>query len=163
MGSLKEVRDSVTGLRVVAIFEASKGVLVLLVGLGILSLVHHGAQNVGEEIVERFHLNLARKHPRILIFAATHLNNSSLRLLAVAALLYSIMRFIEAYGLWRTRTWAEWFAIVSGGIYLPLELYELIHHPTVVKAMVLVINAGIVAYLVYFRWTRRSSAVAVES
>jgi uncharacterized membrane protein (DUF2068 family) len=156
MGRQKQFRESNTGLRVVAIFEASKGVLVLLVGLGILSLVHHGAQNVGEEIVERFHLNLARKHPRVLIFAATHLDNSHLRLLAVAALLYSTIRFIEAYGLWRMRAWAEWFAIVSGGVYLPLELYELIHHATAVKAVVLVVNAGIVAYLLYFRWSKRS-------
>jgi uncharacterized membrane protein (DUF2068 family) len=163
MGIRKQIRGSATGLHVIAIFEASKGVLVLLVGLGILSLVHHSAQNVGEEIVERFHLNFARKHPRILIYAATHLDNSHLRLLAVAALLYSAMRFIEAYGLWRMRTWAEWFAIVSGGIYLPLELYELIHHATVVKAVVLVVNAGIVAYLVYFRWSRRSRAATIES
>ena len=158
MGRRELIRGSATGLRVVAIFEASKGVLVLLVGLGILSLVHHSAQNVGEEIVERFHLNLGHQHPRILIYAATHLDNAHLRLLAVAALLYSIMRFIEAYGLWRMRGWAEWFAIVSGGVYLPLEFYELIHHATVVKAAVLVVNAVIVAYLVYFRWSRRSRA-----
>jgi uncharacterized membrane protein (DUF2068 family) len=143
-------------LRVVAIFEASKGVLVLLVGLGILSLVHHSAQNVGEEIVARFHLNVAHEYPRILINAATHLDNSDLRLLAVAALLYSTLRFIEAYGLWRMRAWAEWFAIVSGGVYLPLELYELIYHPTAVTAMILVINAGIVGYLVYFRVNDKS-------
>jgi len=144
-------RAPATGLRVVAIFEASKGVLVLLAGLGILSLVHHSAQNIGEVIVERFHLNLAHEYPRILIQAVTHLDNSNLRLLAVAALLYSTLRFIEGYGLWRMRAWAEWFAIVSGGVYLPLELYELIHHPTAVKAMILVVNAGIVGYLVYFR------------
>ena len=159
MGRGKQIRESATGLRVVAIYEASKGVLVLLVGLGLLSLVHHSAQNVGEEIVERFHLNLARQHPRILIYAATHLDNSNLRLLALAALLYSIIRFIEAYGLWRNRAWAEWFAIISGGVYLPLELYELIHHATAVKTMVLIVNAGIVAYLVYFRWSSRSRAV----
>ena len=153
-----QIRGSATGLHVVAIFEASKGVLVLLVGLGLLSLVHHSAQNAGEKIVERFHLNPAHEHPRILIYAATHLDNSHLRLLAVAALLYSTMRFIEAYGLWRMRGWAEWFAIVSGGVYLPLELYELIHRATAVKAMVFVVNAVIVAYLVYFRWSRRSRA-----
>ena len=156
-----QIRGSATGLRVVAIFEASKGVLVLLVGLGLLSLVHHSAQNAGEEIVERFHLNLAHEHPRILIYAATHLDNSHLRLLAVAALLYSTMRFIEAYGLWRNRGWAQLFAIVSGGVYLPLELYELIHRATAVKAVVFVVNAIIVAYLVYFRWSRRSRAAKV--
>ena len=145
-----------TGLRLVALFEAGKGLLVLLVGLELLSLVHQGAQNVGEEIVERFHLNFARRHPRILLYAATHLNDSNVRLLALAALAYSTVRFVEAYGLWRVRAWAEWFAIVSGGVYLPFELYELIRHPTLVKVVVILVNAAIVAYLVYVRWNERS-------
>jgi uncharacterized membrane protein (DUF2068 family) len=146
-----------TGLRLVALFEAGKGLLVLLVGLELLSLVHQGAQNVGEEIVERFHLNFARRHPRILLYAATHLNDSNVRLLALAALAYSTVRFVEAYGLWRVRAWAEWFAIVSGGVYLPFELYELIRHPTLVKIVVLLVNAAIVAYLVYVRWNERQA------
>jgi len=146
-----------TGLRLVALFEAGKGLLVLLVGLELLSLVHQGAQNVGEEIVERFHLNFARRHPRILLYAVTHLNDSNVRLLALAALAYSTVRFVEAYGLWRVRAWAEWFAIVSGGVYLPFELYELIRHPTLVKIVVLLVNAAIVAYLVYVRWNERQA------
>ncbi len=146
-----------TGLRLVALFEAGKGLLVLLVGLELLSLVHQGAQNVGEEIVERFHLNFARRHPRILLYAATHLNDSNVRLLALAALAYSTVRFVEAYGLWRVRAWAEWFAIVSGGVYLPFELYELIRHPTLVKVVVLLVNAAIVAYLVYVRSNERQA------
>ena len=146
-----------TGLRLVALFEAGKGLLVLLVGLELLSLVHQGAQNVGEEIVERFHLNFARRHPRILLYAATHLNDSNVRLLALAALAYSTVRFVEAYGLWRVRAWAEWFAIVSGGVYLPFELYELIRHPTLVKIAVLLVNVAIVAYLVYVRWNERQA------
>jgi uncharacterized membrane protein (DUF2068 family) len=128
------------------------------VGLELLSLVHQGAQNVGEEIVERFHLNFARRHPRILLYAATHLNDSNVRLLALAALAYSTVRFVEAYGLWRVRAWAEWFAIVSGGVYLPFELYELIRHPTLVKIVVLLVNAAIVAYLVYVRWNERQAS-----
>jgi uncharacterized membrane protein (DUF2068 family) len=76
-------------------------------------------------------------------------------LLALAALLYSSMRFIEAYGLWRIRAWAEWFAIVSGGVYLPVELYELIQRATAVKAVVLIVNIAIVGYLIYFRWSGR--------
>lgn len=142
-----------SGLRLVAVFEASKGLLVLLVGLELLSLIHHGVQNVGEEIVERFHLNFARHHPRILLYATTHLNDSNVRLLALAALAYSTVRFIEAYGLWRLRAWAEWFAIVSGGVYLPFELYELVRHPTVVKVVIVILNAAIVAYLLYVRWS----------
>src|SRR5215472_11252990 len=94
-------RESAFGLRTVATFEATKGVLVLVAGFGLLSLAHHGAQDLAEQIVRRFHLDLARHHPRILLDAAAHLSNPRLRLLAGAALVYSAIRFIEAYGLWR--------------------------------------------------------------
>jgi len=147
-------RGSARGLRTIAAFEATKGALVLAVGLGLLSFVHRYAQNVGEEIVRRFHLNLAHHYPRIFLDAATHTDDAHLRLLAAAALLYSALRFVEAYGLWRMRAWAEWLAIISGGIYLPLELYELIEHATAVKAAVFIVNVGIVAYLVYVRRRR---------
>lgn len=146
-----------SGLRLVALFEASKGLLVLVVGLELLSLIHQGVQNIGEEIVGRFHLDFARHHPRILLYAATHLNDSNVRLLALAALAYSTVRFIEAYGLWRLRAWAEWFAILSGGVYLPFELYELVRHPTFVTAGLLILNAAIVVYLVYVRWNERTA------
>lgn len=155
-------RPTTFGLRFVALFEAGKGLLVLLVGLELLSLIHQGVQNVGEEIVERFHLNFARHHPRILLYATTHLDNSNVRLLALAALAYSTVRFIEAYGLWRLRAWAEWFAILSGGVYLPFELYELVRRPTIIKAGVLVVNAAIVAYLVYVRWNERAGHESVK-
>jgi uncharacterized membrane protein (DUF2068 family) len=147
------------GLHLVALFEAAKGLLVLVVGLELLSLIHSGAQNIGEEIVERFHLNFARHHPRILLYATTHLNDSNVRLLALAALAYSTVRFIEAYGLWRLRAWAEWFAIISGGVYLPFELYELVRHPTLLKFLILLSNAAIVAYLISVRWTERSPRI----
>ena len=157
-----DVPGTAAGLRAIAIFEASKGLLVLVVGLGLLSLIHHGGQNVAEEIVRRFHLNPAHHHPRILIDAATHINDSHLRLLALAALLYSAIRFIETYGLWRMRAWAEWFAIVSGAVYIPLELYELFRQATVIKAAVLIVNIGIVAYLFYVRWYGNRSSTRAE-
>jgi hypothetical protein len=38
-------------LRTVALIEASKGTLVLLVGFGLLSLAHHDAQRIAEQWV----------------------------------------------------------------------------------------------------------------
>jgi uncharacterized membrane protein (DUF2068 family) len=144
--------ESAIGIRTIAAFEAAKGALVLIAGCGLLSLAHRDAQGLAEEIVHRLHLDLARDHPRILLEAATQLGNSHLQLLACAALLYSAIRFVEAYGLWRYRRWAEWFAILSSGAYLPLEVYELLRHPTAVRASVLTANAALVAYLIRVRW-----------
>jgi len=144
---------SVAGVRAVAVFEAAKGLLVLVAGFGLLSLVHRDAQHVAETIVRHLHLNPARHYPRVFIQAAARVNSSRLWLLAGGAFAYSLVRFIEAYGLWHLRPWAEWFAIVAGGLYLPVEIYELVRHPSTVKGAILVGNLAIVAYLLYVRST----------
>jgi uncharacterized membrane protein (DUF2068 family) len=149
-------RHPVAGLRAVAAFEATKGAVVLAAGLGILSLVHRDVQHVAETLVRHLHLNPARHYPRIFLEAAAHVTDSRLWLLASGAFAYSLVRAVEAYGLWRARAWAEWFAILSGAIYLPVEIYELTHHATALKVAVLVVNLGIVSYVGYVRATRPS-------
>jgi len=52
------------------------------------------------------------------------------------------------------RAWAEWFAIVSGCIYLPVEAYELIERLTLIRAGALVVNLLTVSYLLYVRLSR---------
>src|ERR1700674_859465 len=137
------------GIRLIAVFEASKGALVPSAGLGLLSLLPRGLQATAENLVRHSHLNPAHHYPRIFIQAASHMNDSRLRSLAALAFLYAAVRFIEAYGLWQMRVWAEWFAIIAGSLFLPVEVYELFRRATWMRGMVLSINLFIVAYLVY--------------
>lgn len=141
--------NSRTGLRVVAAFEAAKAALVLLAGCGLLSLVHKDVQAVAEHFVEHLHMNPARHYPAIFIEAASKVSDANLWQLAWLALGYAVVRFAEAYGLWWNRRWAEWFALVSGGMYLPIEVYEIIHHLTWIKVCVFITNLGIVGYMAY--------------
>jgi uncharacterized membrane protein (DUF2068 family) len=147
-------RAAVVGLRSVAAFEAAKGLLVVAAGFGLLSLVHHDVQRAAESVVRHLHLNPARHYPRVFVEAAAHLTDRRLWLLASGGFAYAVVRGVEAYGLWRARAWAEWFAILSGSIYVPIEIYELIHGVTALKAVVLLINAGIVGYVCYVRLVR---------
>jgi len=128
---------------------------VLSAGLGLLSLVHHDLQATAERLVRQSHLNPARHYPRIFIEAASHTNDSRLRSLAALAFLYAAVRFIEAYGLWRMKVWAEWFAIVAGSLFLPVEAYEMFRRATWMRGIVLLTNLFIVAYLVNVRLLSR--------
>ena len=143
------------GIRAVAVFEAAKGTVVIVAGLGLLSLLHRDAQHAAETIVRHLHLNPARHYPRVFIEATVRTTDSRLLLLAGGAFAYSAVWFIEAYGLWRLRPWAEWFAILSGGLYLPQEIYELLRHPTPLRAAILIGNAAIVGYLIHVRLAAR--------
>ena len=136
-------------------FEVLKGLIVLVAGFGLFSLVHHDLQAIAERLVRYSHLNPARHYPRVFIEAASHLDDSRLRSLAVLAFLYAGARLIEAYGLWQMKTWAEWLAIVSGAIYVPIEVYRLLRHATFLGGVVLLINMFVVVYLLYVRLSHR--------
>jgi uncharacterized membrane protein (DUF2068 family) len=136
-----------SGLKIVAAFEATKGLLILLAGFGILSLIHQDAQQVAEDIVRHFHLNPASRYPRIFLQVAGNVSDTQLWLMAGFALAYASIRLIEGYGLWHERRWAEWLAVVSSGLYVPVEVYELLLGASWGKVGTLVINLFIVVYM----------------
>lgn len=137
------------GIRTVAAIEAAKGLVVLLAGFGLFSLLHRDVQQFAETLVRHAHLNPASHTPRVFIDYAGRLNDARLQQLAAAALAYSAVRLVEAYGLWFERMWGEGFAAASGAIYLPFELRELIHRPSLLSACLLLVNLGVVLFMVY--------------
>lgn len=137
------------GLRIVAMFEAAKGLLVLLAGFGLLEFIHKDLHLAAEQLVRHFHLNPASRYPRIFIDAAAHVTDRYLWALAFSALLYSVIRMVEAYGLWNQQQWAEWFGLLTGAMYMPVELIEIMRGATWPKVTVFVINTAIVGYLAY--------------
>lgn len=138
---------SCNGLRTIALFEAAKGLLVLAAGVAALELIHADVQAAAEELVRHFHLNPASRSPRIFLRFAEAATPSHLLGLASGALAYALLRFVEAYGLWCGRRWAEWLAIVAGGLYLPIELWELAKGITWPRVTLFGLNLAIVAYL----------------
>ncbi|MCC7195707.1 MAG: DUF2127 domain-containing protein [Gemmatimonadaceae bacterium] len=131
--------------RGVAAFEASKGVLVILAGLGVLSW-NRWLRRVVAIFVGHLHLNPAKHHPHIFELiadgASTHMT-----LLAAGAAVYVIGRFVEAFGLWHGKRWAVWLAAGTAAIYLPFEVVELARRPGLVPIGALLVNLGIVVYL----------------
>lgn len=144
------------GVRTVAALEACKGVVVLLTGFGLFSLVHRDVQQLAEELVRHAHLNPAAHTPRVFLEFAARLDDAHLLQLAAAALAYSAVRMVEAYGLWYERAWGEGFAAASGAVYLPFELRELIHRPGWLSACLVLVNLAVVAFMIYSMRRRRA-------
>ena len=56
------------------------------------------------------------------------------------------------------RVWAEWLAVVSGTIYLPIEIYEVCVKVSFVSVFALVANivvVGVVAYVLIQKGNQR--------
>jgi uncharacterized membrane protein (DUF2068 family) len=131
-------------VKTVAILEAVKGVLLLLVGIGALSLVHQNLRVLAAALVGRLHLNPEHHFAGSFIAAADHITDGRLWLIASMGFLYAMFRFVESYGLWFEKVWAEWLAVVSGGIFVPLEIYEVVAKHTWVRVSALLVNLAVV-------------------
>jgi uncharacterized membrane protein (DUF2068 family) len=142
------------GLRTVALVEALKGVLALLGAYVFIRMIRHDV-NFGEaagHILFFFHISLKHHLSRQFLDAAGQLSGTSLGTIFGIAIVYATLRFLEGYGLWRQRAWAEWLAIVSGCIYLPFELYKLVRRPNQLHGVILGINILVVLYIGWVRW-----------
>jgi uncharacterized membrane protein (DUF2068 family) len=135
-------------LRLVALLEGAKGLLVLLAGFGLLSFIHKDIHEAAMRLVEHFHLNPANHYPQIFLDLTERITDTRLWAMACAALIYAIIRMAEAAGLWLGRKWAEWFGVLTGGMYIPVEMYEVTRSVTWPKVTVLAINCGVVTYLI---------------
>jgi uncharacterized membrane protein (DUF2068 family) len=137
------------GLHIVALFEGAKGLLVLIVGFGLLSFIHKDIHEAAMRLVEHIHLNPASHYPRIFLDLTERINDTKLWGMAIAATMYFVVRMVEAVGLWLRKSWAEWFAVLTGGMYIPIEIFEVARNVTWPRVTVLAVNLGVVSYLLF--------------
>lgn len=147
------------GYRLIALFEAAKGVLALAGAVGLLRLVHHDVREVIESMMEHVRLNPAAREPAILLRLAEHATDPRLRLLAAGVLLYAGTRLVEAWGLWHDRQWAAWIGVLTAGAYVPIELLEIARHPRPLAFLALGVNLLVLAWLVQGLWRARHVSV----
>jgi len=158
------VRDPkhIKGLRTVATIEFTKGVIVVLAGLGLFSMRHKDIWGVAESLLEFLHVNPYRHYVGVFIDLVSRVSDVRLWKVAVVASVYTIVRFVEGFGLWYGMAWAEWFAVAAGATYIPFEVIDLFHHPTKFRLLVLAVNVIIVLYLLHVRMDVRRKHKALE-
>lgn len=144
-------------LRAVASLELAKGLIILGAGLSVLLLVHRDAGDVADWCLRALHISPDHHFAQLFLNWADTLTETKLLTVAGVAVIYSTLRFVEAYGLWKARAWAEWIALVSGGLYLPFEIYKLMDRVNVLHASVLLINLAVVFYMAYLLQAEREA------
>jgi uncharacterized membrane protein (DUF2068 family) len=147
LGILGTNMHSSQNLKIIAIFEVFKAFLAVLAGLGLISLLHHDVQALATELEQALHLDLHRPFAIMLIQKVDSLHSNQLLAMLGLVLCYATLRLIEAIGLWFETTWAKWLAVISGLMYLPLELYELTRSVTMIKLAVTLLNILVVLYI----------------
>lgn len=141
-------KQAAAGLYTIIAIKFGKGLLLLLLALGIFSLVGDDLGSAFEKFLRFVKLDPEREFFVDLGKRIESITPAALKQLASGTLLYAILLFVESLGLMARASWAGWLAIGETAFFIPLEIHKLIHGFTWTVLVILIINSGIVYYLV---------------
>jgi uncharacterized membrane protein (DUF2068 family) len=142
-----EAQHSV-GLRVIAIYKAVKTVCLILVAIAAFRLYQQANFEHLVHWLEHLSLTDSNNLRRRLVDTLEELGPSKFVAIGIVALAYAAIFATEGIGLWLRKHWAEWFTVIATGSLIPIELYEVFVHFSLLKLAALVANVAIVVYLV---------------
>src|SRR6202049_2100973 len=135
-------------LRAVATLEVTKGMIVLLAACGVLLLMQReDPWDIADGLLRLLHISPDHHFAQVFLDWADSLTEKKVWAVAGVAVAYSLLRFVETYGLWYAKAWAEWIALISGTLYLPFEIYKVVHQQNLFHISVLLINLAVVLYM----------------
>lgn len=129
------------GLHVIAVVEAVKGALGVVAASGLAVSGPIPLQRWLRLLVIRFQLD---PHHGAIGWLVGAITPRSVHLAAAAVMAYGVIHLLEAWGLWRAKSWASWLGCVSAAAYLPFDVFALIRHPGWIPVAVVAINLVVV-------------------
>ncbi|MCX6908086.1 MAG: DUF2127 domain-containing protein [Verrucomicrobia bacterium] len=135
-------------LRSIAVFKFVKAALMLLVALAALALVSHDLAQWARDAAGALQVRTHSHYVQLLLAKLCALQPHSLEAVSAVAFGYAALLLTEGVGLWLEKRWGEYLTIVITASLVPVELYELWLHATVVKLAALCVNLAVVGYLV---------------
>jgi uncharacterized membrane protein (DUF2068 family) len=153
-GAVPQEKDRV--LRLIGALRLLEGLLVLAMAVGALKLLHHDLAALVADWIAAIRIDPHNEFIHALLENLGFLDDRRLKEISAGSFVYASLKLTEAGGLLWGKRWAEYFTAVTTGAFIPLEVYELIHRASWPKAVVLVVNVGIVWYLIVnLRRTRK--------
>lgn len=136
------------GLSAIIVYKLFKAVAEALLGVAAVVLALRGAEasaaTLAEILLEHFTGGWVLEVATILVKVATRKH-----VLFVAALSFGDagLSAVEGLALRAGRSWAPWLVVVATSVLLPWELWECLRRPDWGRALLLVLNTGVVFYL----------------
>jgi uncharacterized membrane protein (DUF2068 family) len=124
-----------------------KGTLFVILAIVMYTLSDNNLPEEFQRLLHILRFNPERKFWSELATQIGHLTESRVLWAAVGTLIYSLFSLVEGVGLIFRVPWAGWLAIGESAFFIPIEVYELVHHFSKTVFIILVVNVVIVWYL----------------
>jgi uncharacterized membrane protein (DUF2068 family) len=132
----------------IALFKLTKGVLLVIVGIGAHRLLHRDVAETVAHWVDILRVDPDNRYIHRLLTHVLAVTPAQLKAASVGTFIYAGLLLTEGIGLLLRKRWAEYFTIITTAGLIPLEIYEIVHRMTTAKFVILAINVAIVVYLI---------------
>lgn len=144
-------------MKLLAIYYLVQGLLLIAVGVGGLVLVDQNQLLVVMEWLRVIRLDPENRFIHWLLTTILPVTNEMLEASSIGFFVYGGLAFVQGGGLWFSKPWASYLAVVVVGSFIPWQLYSLLHEVTALKLLSLGINIMIVGYLLVSAWRPRGA------
>ncbi len=146
-----EVKKRAPTLYFIIFIKLTKGLLLLLLAVGVYSLSDDNLPQEFRQTLLFFHLDPEKKFFTDLGHKVAQITPANIILVARGTGLYSLFSLVEGIGLIFRVPWAGWMAIGESMFFIPLEVHELMLGFSVSMLVILGLNVLIVWYLLQNR------------
>lgn len=139
-------------LIIIGIFKVLEGLLFVLLGLGVIRLLHRDVGDLLLRAAMAMRIDPESHFVNLLLDKVQLLTPHKMRLISAGIFLKAGLDFVEGIGLALEKTWAEWLTIGLTASFLPWEVFEIIRHFSWMKVGITLVN---VLVLLYLLWVQR--------
>ena len=136
-------------LRLIAVFKFLQAAALIALSAGAFRLLHKDVGQELEHLVRMLRFDPGNHFVEMALEKASLVTPDQIRKVGLGGLLYAGLFLAEGTGLWLGKRWGEWLTVIITSTLVPVEIYEIYRHPSWVKVVVLLLNVGVVGYLIY--------------
>jgi uncharacterized membrane protein (DUF2068 family) len=105
-----------------------KGTLALLLAFGVYHTAGEGLGRVFDRIIRFIHLDPENQFLSYIGDNLDAIKPGNARWFATGTFFYSLFSLVEGVGLIFRASWAGWLAIGESAFFIPIEIFEIVHH-----------------------------------
>ena len=140
-------RQSDNMLRLIGAFKLLKALTLIAFAVFVLGHVHTGLGHVVRDLANEAGLAGTDRRIADLMHSLGVLEAQHGVAIGLGAIGYAALFLVEGVGLVLRKVWGEYISVIITTSFFPLEIYELVEKPSIVKVIIVALNVAIVVYL----------------
>jgi uncharacterized membrane protein (DUF2068 family) len=143
------------GFRIIGVYKLVTAGLSLALGFGFFELFQGNVRATLELVVRSIRLDPENVFVHSLITRLAGLDRKQLLWIESGTVTYAILHLIEGIGILRGKRWGGALIILATSCLIPVECFEIVRRRSFVRIAALILNTGIVCYLIMNRGSLR--------